>query len=790
MAGAYLAWNTPLTPGYNDKIMCRPFCVPLMLRAPLCLLAVLLLCAPASAQVKSAPVGPHLMSVKEIQALGAREAEARPRQVKLKGTVLFMSNKRDDLKLHDGERSIGVSIPDAAPRPKVGDLVEVEGFTNALNVQAHLYPHVVGESVCITGQGTLPEPEPVSMGALVEFKNYDQWVCSEGVVLMWTYKAPKLSLMILGQETWGVVHVMGVNSSNMPPNLQGAHVRVTGINMGVSHSAADTMIAPTATQLEVVKSGAQDIFSAPSVSMSEVVARGVPLLDRVKVKGVVTAKMGERVIYVRNGDLAICALIQHGWLRSSSSGQIYGDAGRLPVINPGDEVELVGSLTDPGRDPLRAGYALVWCHVRVTGKQAVPGAVTTTLTDITGGFHTHDLVQVKARLVNQNQLPVNHGRWRSTIMVEAEDVKLPVAYEGKERDVFRLLKVDDELMLTGVVDKETPHAPRQLWLTSAEGVRSLGMSPAVQERRLWLWGGASLVAIAVLAMWIASLRSTIRSQQQADATIREVNASLEQRVTTRTQELEQTQAELRRALEHERELGELKSRFVTMVSHEFRTPLGIIMSAVELMRHYEARLPIEQRRELYDDIYGATRLMASLMEQVLVLGRVEAGKLGCRPLPLDLDTLAGKVTDEMLSATNRRCPIYWQPQGALDGAMGDEALLRHIFSNLITNAVKYSPEGRSVELTARREGKDVVFQVIDHGIGIPPDDQARLFEAFYRCSNVGEIPGTGLGLVIVKRCVELHGGTLHLESEPGRGTTFTVRLPLFAEPQAGVLPET
>jgi PAS domain S-box-containing protein len=281
-------------------------------------------------------------------------------------------------------------------------------------------------------------------------------------------------------------------------------------------------------------------------------------------------------------------------------------------------------------------------------------------------------------------------------------------------------------------------------------------------------------------MEVVTIHNDITETKRAEEAMLAINQTLEKRVNERTQELSVAQTEITRALEHERELGELKSRFVTMVSHEFRTPLGIIMSAIELMRHYDERLPAEQRRELCEDIFSATRLMASLMEQVLVLGRVEAGKLGCRPTPLDVEVLAGKLTDESLSATNRKCPLMWRHDGSLAGARADEALIRHIFSNLITNAVKYSPEGKPVEFTARRDGKHAIFQVIDQGIGIPPEDQAHLFEAFFRCSNVGEIPGTGLGLLIVKRCVDLHGGSIQMESVVGKGTTFTVRLPLYS----------
>jgi signal transduction histidine kinase len=734
---------------------------------------------PSHAQSRPVPAGPPLTTVQQVQALGARAAEEKPRLVALKGVVLFVGSKRDDFKVYDGERSIGVSVREKASCPKVGDLVEIEGHTDALNVQAYIYPHVFGEKIRVTGQSPLPAAPEASMGALVEFKHYDQWMTTEGIVLMWTHKGSKLSLMILGQETWGVVHILGVGEADRPENLLGARVRVTGVNMGFSHSEADTMNVPLPSLLKILKPGKADVFDAPDATASDVNARRLPLLERVKVKGVVTARVRENVLALREGDQSFTALILHGWLRSTGNGQTYGDAGRLPDLKPGDEVEVVGSIIDPVKDSRRAAYSLCWCHVRVTGHQNPPQPVLTSVTEILAGNHEHDLVQVRARLLHKEQVPVGNAQWRTTMTVESEGATLYVTHQSKTQDALGQLNTDDDLLLSAVVEKAMPNQPRLLWLPSPGHAASLGVATSVQERRLWVWGGSAACIVLLLGLWIVLLQRSMKRQAQADATVRELNASLEQRVVERTQELESTQLELRRALEHERELGELKSRFVTMVSHEFRTPLGIIMSAVELMRHYEERLPAEQRRELCDDIHSATRLMASLMEQVLVLGRVEAGKLGCRVAPLDLDVLAGKVTDELLSATNRRCPILWQPLGSLAGAVADEALLRHIFSNLITNAVKYSPEGENVIFAARREGQDAVFQVIDRGIGIPAEDQARLFEAFYRCSNVGEIPGTGLGLVIVKRCVELHNGVLTLDSQPGRGTTFTVRLPLF-----------
>jgi signal transduction histidine kinase len=238
-----------------------------------------------------------------------------------------------------------------------------------------------------------------------------------------------------------------------------------------------------------------------------------------------------------------------------------------------------------------------------------------------------------------------------------------------------------------------------------------------------------------------------------------------------------------RELEIERRLSQLKSSFVSMVSHEFRTPLGITMSAVELLQHYSDRIPPEKREALLADIHGSTRHMSDLMEQVLLLGRAEAGKLGFRPAPLDLPALARRLAEETSLATQHRCPWEVRLEGTLEGAVGDEALLRHILGNLLSNGAKYSPAGAPVELIVRRERNEAIIKVRDRGIGIPEEDLSQLFQAFHRGGNVGKIPGNGLGLAIVKRCVTLHLGSVEVASpRGGAGTEFTVRLPLFSEP--------
>ena len=232
-------------------------------------------------------------------------------------------------------------------------------------------------------------------------------------------------------------------------------------------------------------------------------------------------------------------------------------------------------------------------------------------------------------------------------------------------------------------------------------------------------------------------------------------------------------------LRMQRELSELKSQFVNTVSHEFRTPLGVIMASSENLRDYHERLSAEQRGEHLHDIIDATRTMSGLMEEVLLLGRVESGKVTFRPEPLELPALCERFIDEVRSATEDRCPIQLHVAPAERPARGDEGLLRHILVNLITNAVKYSPAGRVVDLRVEPCEAFAVFTLRDHGIGIPTEDLPHLFDAFHRGRNVGDTPGSGLGLVIVKRCVDLHGGTIECASRVNEGSTFTVRLPLF-----------
>lgn len=252
-----------------------------------------------------------------------------------------------------------------------------------------------------------------------------------------------------------------------------------------------------------------------------------------------------------------------------------------------------------------------------------------------------------------------------------------------------------------------------------------------------------------------------------------LNAS---RLRSLSMQLEQANVELRRERTRDQELADLKSRFVSMTSHEFRTPLSVIRSSAELLEAYWARWAEPKRTGHLRRIRGAAEIMNELLEGVLVIGRADAGKLELNPRPLDLSMFCADVIETMQQSAPG-ANIDYQPQD-LGTVLADEALLRHILTNLISNAIKYSPKNAAVRVGARVQEGVARFEIADRGIGIPEGDQSRLFDSFHRGSNVGAIQGTGLGLAIVKRAVDRHGGRIEVESHEGEGTRFIITIPV------------
>jgi signal transduction histidine kinase len=238
------------------------------------------------------------------------------------------------------------------------------------------------------------------------------------------------------------------------------------------------------------------------------------------------------------------------------------------------------------------------------------------------------------------------------------------------------------------------------------------------------------------------------------------------------------EAELLTAVQREKELSEMKSKFVSTASHEFRTPLATTLSSAELLEHYSESLSPAEKLNLLQTIQSSAKRMSEMIDDVLTLGRAESGVLKLNPSSLNLSELCNKVVSEFRIAQGKQHVITLDDRFDRAEAYMDERLLRHILNNLLSNAVKYSPPGSEVTLSLARREDQAAIEIQDRGIGIPEEDQPRMFESFHRASNVENRPGTGLGLAIVKKAVELHGGEISLTSAVGSGTRFTVMLPL------------
>lgn len=260
----------------------------------------------------------------------------------------------------------------------------------------------------------------------------------------------------------------------------------------------------------------------------------------------------------------------------------------------------------------------------------------------------------------------------------------------------------------------------------------------------------------------------------------------EQQLQQANEQLLQLKDDLRQALEQEKELNNLKSRIITTVSHEYRTPLMTIASSAGLLESYRHKLTESKQIVHFQRIQTAVQYLTTLVEDVLFLNKVESEKNSFKPTVLDLLPFFHEVIAELQSIAGDQHNVIFTPLYKCAGSTGkparlDAKLLRQMLTNLVSNAIKYSPAGSTVQVRLTCEDNKIIFSCSDQGIGIPAKDQPYLFKSFSRASNVGTIPGTGLGLSIVKKCVDLHKGQITVESEVGIGTTFTITLPYLEE---------
>ncbi|WP_295116981.1 PAS domain-containing sensor histidine kinase [uncultured Chitinophaga sp.] len=262
-----------------------------------------------------------------------------------------------------------------------------------------------------------------------------------------------------------------------------------------------------------------------------------------------------------------------------------------------------------------------------------------------------------------------------------------------------------------------------------------------------------------------------------------LNQELERKVESRTnnlheamKQLELSQTELQDALHKEKELGEIKSRFVSMASHEFRTPLSAILSSAALIGKYTTTGDQDKREKHVHKIKESVKHLNELLEDFLSLGRIEEGKIQSKPTYLDLQTFISETADEVQGLLKPGQILHKELRGTT-GFVTDKRLLKHIFVNLLTNASKFSPANTPITWQVWQDDGHIKARVSDKGMGIPEEDKPYLFSSFFRARNVTNIQGTGLGLHIVKRYVDMLDGEIIIDSKNGEGTSIQLSFP-------------
>lgn len=245
---------------------------------------------------------------------------------------------------------------------------------------------------------------------------------------------------------------------------------------------------------------------------------------------------------------------------------------------------------------------------------------------------------------------------------------------------------------------------------------------------------------------------------------------------------------LQAALNRQHEINEMRSHLMRTVSHEFRTPLTVIRTSSDLLLHYNARMTEQQRSDHFERIFEQVDHLTEMIEEITTITRLQTGSVPIEAQLLNMGAFCAALIDEYrrIAPSHIFTLSLKNPAADLTDIYADKRLLRTILDNLIGNAAKYSPPKSEVALGLAREADTLIFQVSDQGSGIAPEDRARLFDSFFRGKNVGDQPGSGLGLKLVQDCVRLYKGTITFESVVGQGTTFTAYLPVLPAPTFSV----
>jgi signal transduction histidine kinase len=705
-----------------------------------------------------------LATAQQVLDLGLEITRRVAYPVRLRGLVTYPEPGANMIYVQDGSGGVRVHYTNNHYQPVSGQLVVVEG-----TVAAGMFaPFIDKADVCVEGLSAIPEPCEASAARMAAGELFGQWVQVEGVVRDVATEPERALLFVSSGGLRFHAVIRPFPSVTLPAHWLDARVILRGVCWtdvdAENKPTGFTLYVPGTNHIFVLHAGETNIFDQPTLPMNLHPELRRQSDSRVKVSGVVAFHSLSGHLYLQDEGGAVRARLLVPLARGNPQAR-YIERSPVTPLHPGERVEVAGAPTATTFAPL-----LQDAEFRRLGEGPPPRPMPVSASEALSGKYDGQLVSLKARLLAHDARqagPIKH----QVLALQAGDTLFDALWEFTGTNALPVAPKNSYLQAVGICAMQLGELNQvrsfRLLLRSPADLRLLGRPPWWDSWPVGrILGAATALGIAAL-IWIWLLR------RQVSRRTAELRAEVAER--------QRAQSELHHALTTERELSELKSRFVSTVSHEFRTPLGVILSAAENLDSYFERLKPEQRRQQLQGVIQATRHMARLMEDVLLLGRAEAGKLEFRPVALDLAGVCERVTHQVHAATAGRCPIQFEVE-PLPAAQGDEGLLRHILTNLLTNAVKYSQQGVAVELTVEKRNGTAIFRVRDHGIGIPASDLNQLFTAFQRGRNVNHVHGTGLGLVIVKRCVELHGGQITCESTEGVGTTFTVQLPVFNHP--------
>lgn len=700
----------------------------------------------------------QVLTVKEIRAKN---------QANMSVTVRGVITAADVVRFYvqDDTGAIGVIRAKIFQPLNAGDLVEISGTTTGLGAGLGMN----GLAMKKIGSAPLPKPETLPPARLQSGGAKHQRVKVSGTI----HEIGIASQMHVAQVASGGVSFVAIWPGEKE-GAQAAHTELLDAIVDIEGAAVPEfssagymngfrLLLAESSHVKVRQPGSADPFSRPKRALKSLLNVSGSDSERFVVRGVVSFWSDAGWFFLQ--DDTSPARVDNAGFMSQGIGWLYRPGRSEPPLKPGDIVEIVGQPL-----PNRSAFpALRRCEWRVVGNGAPPASEAVSASEVIEGSYEGRAISIHGRVVDARVQTDYLGFAVHTFWLEAGNAGF-TAIVQKRKAAALPAKAGDHVRIAGVVSAQPPAAGGgptfRVNVNDFSDIQIVPPPPAWQSARVLRWvavaGGVALLA----AGWIVILRRQVAAQ---------------------TAQLRENALQLQQQLTHEKELSEMKSRFVFTVSHEFRNPLAIIMSCSDVLQRLRDRLPPEQHQRQIEGIQQSVRRMADMMEEVLLLGRADAGQLQCSPEETDLPAFCQKLADQTQSATAGRCRVQLERDGPLEPAAVDRSLLQHILTNLLSNAVKYSPAGSPVMLRLSQDEAASVFAVTDHGPGIPPQDQAHLFEPFHRGANVGGTPGTGLGLAIVKHCVEAHGGFIACETGEG-GTTFTVRLPRSAQPAPRLRP--